>query len=283
MPMIGFLNGGSADTFAPYFAAFRNGLAAMGYVDGQNVAIEYRNAEGHYDRLPAFAADLVQRNVSAIAVVSLPAVLAAKAATTTIPILFVTGADPVAAGLVASFNRPGGNLTGISLLSPTMATKQIEMLREIVPKAELMGVVVNPTNRIHESQLADLQPGALVQKIRLSVVRASTEQEIEAAFASLSQQGAGAAIIPGDPFFLDRLGQIVALEARYVLPTVYEGPEFPLLGGLMNYGASFDTAFQTLPTIRAGSSKAPDRRISQSNRRQNSSWSSISRPPRRWA
>ena len=184
MPMIGFLNGGSADTFAPYFAAFRNGLAAMGYVDGQNVAIEYRNAEGHYDRLPAFAADLVQRNVSAIAVVSLPAVLAAKAATTTIPILFVTGADPVAAGLVASFNRPGGNLTGISQLSPTMVTKQIELLREIVPKAELMGVVVNPTNRIHESQLAHLQAGALVQKIRLSVVRANTEQEIKAALAA---------------------------------------------------------------------------------------------------
>ena len=164
MPVIGFLNGGSADTFAPYFAAFRNGLAAMGYVDGQNVAIEYRNAEGHYDRLPAFAADLVQRNVSAIAVVSFPAVLAAKAATTTIPIFFVTGADPVAAGLVASFNRPGGNLTGISQLSPTMVTKQIELLREIVPKAELMGVVVNPTNRIHESQLAHLQAGALVQR-----------------------------------------------------------------------------------------------------------------------
>ena len=248
MPVIGFLNGASADKSAPYFAAFRAGLAALGYVEGQNVAIEYRHAEGQYDRLPGFAADLVQRNVSAIAAVSLPAVLAAKAATTTIPIVFVTGANPVTAGLVASFNRPGGNLTGISLLSPTMATKQIEMLREIVPKAELMGVLVNPANRIHESQLADLQAGALVQKIRLSVVRASTEQEIEAAFASLSQQGAGAAIIPGDPLFLDRLDQIVALEARYVLPTVYEGPEFPISGGLMNYGGSFVSAFSDLAT-----------------------------------
>src|SRR4029077_5976733 len=142
----------------------------------------------------------------------------------------------------------GGNLTGISLLSPTMATKQIEMLREIVPKAELIGVLVNPANRIHESQLADLQAGALVQKIRLSVVRASTEQEIEAAFASLSQQGAGAAIIPGDALFHDRLDQIVALEARYVLPTVYEAPEFPLSGGVMNYGASFVPAFGDLAT-----------------------------------
>jgi ABC-type uncharacterized transport system substrate-binding protein len=248
MPVIGFLNGASADRFAPYFTAFSNGLAAMGYVEGQNVAIEYRHAEGHYDRLPAFAADLVQRNVSAIAVVSLPAVLAAKAATTTIPIVFVTGANPVTAGLVASFNRPGGNLTGISLMSPPMVTKQIEMLREIVPKAELMGVLVNPANRIHESQLADLQAGALIQKIRLSVVRASTEQEIEAAFASLSQQGAGAAIIPGDLFFHDRLGQIVALEARYGLPTVFEGPEFPLLGGLMGFGAGFESAYRDLAT-----------------------------------
>ena len=213
MPVIGFLNGASADKSAPYFAAFRAGLAAMGYVEGQNVAIEYRHAEGITIGCQRFAADLVQRNVSAIAAVSLPAVLAAKAATTTIPIVFVTGANPVTAGLVASFNRPGGNLTGISLLSPTMATKQIEMLREIVPKAELMGVLVNPANRIHESQLADLQAGAHVQKIRLSVVRASTEQEIEAAFASLSQQGAGAAIIPGDRLY-SRIGWTRSLHWR---------------------------------------------------------------------
>ena len=156
MPVIGFLCGGSADQSAAYFTAFRNGLAAIGYVEGETIAIEYRNAEGHYDRLPRFAAEQVQRNVLAIAAVSLPAVLAAKAATTTTPIVFATGANPITAGLVASFNRPGGNLTGISLLSPTMATKQIEMLREIVPKAEMMGVLVNPNNRIHESQLADM-------------------------------------------------------------------------------------------------------------------------------
>jgi putative ABC transport system substrate-binding protein len=248
MPVIGFLNGGSADKSAAFFTAFRNELAAMGYVEGQTISVEYRHADGHYDRLSGFAADLVQRNVLAIAAVSLPAVLAAKAATTTIPIVFVTGANPVTEGLVASFNRPGGNLTGISMMSPTMVTKQIEMLREIVPKAELMGVLVNPTNRIHESQLADMQAGALVQKIQLSVVRASTEQEIEAAFAGLSQQRASAAIIPGDTFFFDRLVQIVALEARYVLPTVYESPEFPTAGGLMNYGASFLSAFGDLAT-----------------------------------
>ena len=233
MPVIGFLNLGSADKFAAYFTAFRNGLAAQGFVEGQNVA-------------RGFAADLVQRNASAIAVFGLPAALAAKAATTAIPIIFATGANPVTSGLVASFNKPGGNLTGISLLSPALAAKQVQLLHEIVPKAELMGVLVNPTNRIHESQLADLEAGALVQRIRLSVVRASTEQEIEAAFASLSQQGAGAAIIPGEAFFFGRLDQIVALEARYVLPTVFEGPEFPLLGGLMNYGASLDSVFHDL-------------------------------------
>ena len=246
MPVIGFLNNGSAEKFAPYFAAFSNELATMGYVEGQNIAIEYRNAAGHYDQLPALAADLVQRNVSTIAAFSLPAALAAKAATATIPIIFITGADPISSGLVASFNRPGGNLTGISLLSPALAAKQVQLLHEIVPKAEILGVMVNPTNRIHESQLTDLQIGARVLKIRLSVVRASTEQEVEKAFASLSQQGAGAAIIPGEAFFMDRLDQIIALEARYALPTVFEGPEFPLAGGLMNYGVGLAGAFRDL-------------------------------------
>jgi putative ABC transport system substrate-binding protein len=248
MPVIGFLDAGSAAKSAAFFTAFRNGLAAMGYVEGQTIAVEYRHAEGHYDRLLGLAADLVQRNVLAIAAVGLPAVLAAKAATKTIPIIFVTGANPVTTGLVASFNRPGGNLTGISMMSPTMVTKQVEILREIVPKAELIGVLVNPTNRIHESQLADMQAGALVHKIRLSVVRASTEQEIEAAYASLSQQGASGVIIPGDPFFLGLLAQIVALETRYVLPTMYESRDFPTAGGLMNYGTGFLSVLGDLAT-----------------------------------
>src|SRR3954470_21781542 len=163
VPVIGFLNGGSADEFAPYFAAFRHGLAAVGYVDGQNVQIEYRNGEAHYDRLPALAADLVQRNVSAIATFGLPAVRAAKEATGTISIIFDTGANPVTSGLIASFNRPGGNLTGITLSETAMADKQIEMLHEIVPKAELMGVLVNPTNPFHEGIL----PGLRVTASRL--------------------------------------------------------------------------------------------------------------------
>ena len=231
MPVIGFLNGGSGDKFAPFFAAFRAGLAAMGYVEGQNVAIDYRNAEGHYDRLPAFAAELVQRNVSAIATFSLPAVLAAKAATTTIPIIFATGANPVTAGLVVSFNRPGGNLTGISMSEQAMAPKQIEMLHEIVPKAEVMGVIVNPTNPYYESVLAGLQAAAHVLKIDLSVVRVTTAKEIDEAFASVSQQGVGAVFILADPLFDDRRDQLVALQNHYSLPTVFSGPEFPRLGG----------------------------------------------------
>jgi putative ABC transport system substrate-binding protein len=248
MPVIGFLNGGSGDKFAPFFAAFRAGLTAMGYVEGQNVAIDYRNAEGHYDRLPAFAAELVQRNVSAIATFSLPAVLAAKAATTTIPIIFATGANPVTAGLVVSFNRPGGNLTGISMSEQAMAPKQIEMLHEIVPKAEVMGVIVNPTNPYYESVLAGLQAAARVLKIDLSVVRVTTAKGIDEAFASVSQQGVGAVFILADPLFDDRRDQLVALQNHYSLPTVFSGPEFVRLGGLMVYGANVASVLHDLGT-----------------------------------
>ena len=242
--MVGFLNGGSADKFAPYFAAFRAGLAAKGYVEGQNVAIDYRNAEGHYDRLPTFAAELVQRNVSAIATFSLPAVRAAKAATTTIPIIFTTGANPVTAGLVVSFNRPGGNLTGISMSEQAMANKQIEMLHEIVPKAEVMGVIVNPTNPFYEGVLAGLQAAARVLKIHLSVLRVTTAPEIDEAFASVSQQGAGAVVILADALFQDRRDQLVALQNRYSLPL----SEFPRSGGLMAYSANLVSVFHDLGT-----------------------------------
>jgi putative ABC transport system substrate-binding protein len=246
MPVIGFLSSGSTDKFAPYFAAFRTGLAAMGYVEGQSIAIEYRNADGHYDRLAGLAADLVQRNVSAIAVFGLPAALAAKAATKVIPIIFATGVNPITSGLVASFNRPGGNLTGISMLSPVTGTKQIELLHEIAPKAGVMGVIVNPSNPGHESALAGLQAGARVLKIHLAVARVTNEHEIETAFVSVSQQGAGAVIFPVDPLFQDRRDQLVELQNRYSLPTVFGGPEFPRLGGLMGYGANMASAFHDL-------------------------------------
>jgi putative ABC transport system substrate-binding protein len=243
VPVIGFLNGGSADEFAPYFAAFRRGLAAVGYVDGQNVQIEYRNGEAHYDRL---AADLVQRNVSAIATFGLPAVRAAKAATGTIPIIFATGANPVTSGLIASFNRPGGNLTGITLSETAMADKQIEMLHEIVPKAELMGVLVNPTNPFHEGILPGLRVTASRLHLRLSIEYVANQQEIDKAFASVSQLGAGAVFVLVDPLFQDRRDQLVALQDRYSLPTVFGGPEFPRKGGLMGYGANMANVFHDL-------------------------------------
>jgi putative ABC transport system substrate-binding protein len=248
VPVIGFLNGGSADKFAPYFAAFCNGLATMGYVDGQNVQIEYRNAEGRYDRLPAFAADLVQRNVSAIVTFSLPAVRAAKAATGTIPIVFATGVNPVTAGLVASFNRPGGNLTGISMSESAMADKQIEMLHEIVPKAELMGVLVNPTNPFYETILPGLRQTADALNIRLSIEHVANQQEIDTAFAGAAQSGIGAVFALADPLFQDRRDQLVALQNRYSLPTVFSGPEFPRLGGLMGYAANLVNVFHDLAT-----------------------------------
>ena len=218
----------------------------MGYVEGQNVAIEYRNAEGQNDRLPAFAAELVQRNVSAIATFSLPAVLAAKAATTTIPIIFATGVNPVTAGLVASFNRPGGNLTGISMSEQAMANKQIEMLHEIVPKAEVMGVIVNPTNPFYESVLAGLQAAARVLKIHLSVVRVTTEQEIDEAFASVSQQGAGA--VSSSPIPYSRIGGTSLLHCKIAIRCPRFGPEFPRLGGLMGYSANLASVFHDLGT-----------------------------------
>ena len=246
MPVIGFLNSGSNEKFAPYFVAFRTGLATMGYVEGQSIAIEYRNADGQYDRLPALAADLVGRNVSAIAVFGLPAALAAKATTKSIPIIFATGVNPVTSGLVASFSRPGGNLTGISMQSSITGTKQIELLHEIVPKAGVLGVIVNPTNPAHESALASMQAGAHVLKIHLFVVRVTTEQEIETAFASVSQQGAGAVIFPVDALFQDRRDQLVGLQNRYSLPTVFGGPEFPRLGGLIGFGANMASAFYDL-------------------------------------
>ena len=191
MPVIGFLNSSASGIFARFMTPFRNGLAATGHAEGRNVAIEYRWADGHYDRLPSLATDLVRHQVAVIALFSLPAALAAKAATSTIPIVAATGADPVTTGLVTSLNRPGGNITGISLLSPVMATKQIDLLRELVPKADVMGILVNPTNPIHESQLRDLQAGARAVSMQLIVMQASNERGIDEAFEMLALTESG--------------------------------------------------------------------------------------------
>jgi ABC-type uncharacterized transport system substrate-binding protein len=238
MPVVGFLNSASPDGFARFMTPFRNGLAASGHVEGRNVAIEYRWADGHYDRLPSLATELVRRQVTVIALFSLPAALAAKAATSTIPIVAATGADPVKTGLVTSLNRPGGNITGISLLSPVMATKQIELVRELVPKTDVIGILVNATNPIHESQLSDLEDGARAVSVRLIVEQATNERGVDEAFEMFVRQKAGAIIVPGDPFFADQRDQLVTLERRHRIPTVYESREFTEAGGLMNYGTS---------------------------------------------
>jgi putative tryptophan/tyrosine transport system substrate-binding protein len=245
MPVIGLLSSAGLDTYAHYIAAFRQGLSEFGYIEGQNVLIEYRWAEGHYDRLPAMAADLVARQVAVIAAPgSTPGAMAAKAATTIIPIVFGTGADPVKLGLVASLNRPGGNATGISFLTSDLGAKQLEMLREVVPNAALIAVLMNPTNPINESLNRSFQDGAARLGIRLVVLNAVSESDIEMAFAKIVQQRAEALLVAGDTLFTARLNQLVALVTRHSVPTIYFVREFAVAGGLMSYGTSLSDSYR---------------------------------------
>src|SRR5215831_9054611 len=242
VPVIGFLNNQSQDTFADRVGGFRRGLAETGYVEGQNVAIEYRWAAGQNDRVPALAADLVRRQVGVI-VANYPPVLAAKAATTTIPIVFTRGADPVKVGLVASFNRPGGNVTGVHLIG-ALETKRLELLHQLVPGAASIGVLVNPKFPEADRQLRELQEAAGVINRQIHVVRASTESEIDVAFATIAQQGVGALLVASDPFFSSRREQLVALASRYRLPTIYNQREFAENGGLVSYGTDFADGYR---------------------------------------
>jgi putative tryptophan/tyrosine transport system substrate-binding protein len=245
MPLIGFLNGASPDGYASMVAAFRDGLNEAGYVEGRNVAIEFRWAQGHNDRLPALAADLVRRQVVAIATGGTASTLAAKAATTTIPIVFEGGADPVELGLVASLNRPGGNITGISNFSAPLAAKVFELLHGLIPNSSVIAVLVNPTSPdLALSITKDVQAAgrALGQQIR--ILNASTEDEIDAAFATLAKLGAGALLIGGDTFFFSRRVQLAILAARHGVPAIYNTPEFPAAGGLMSYGTSLTDAYR---------------------------------------
>ena len=245
MPVIGLLSSAGPDTYAHYIAAFREGLSKFGYIEGQNVLIEYRWAEGHYDRLPAMAADLVARQVAVIAAPgSTPGAMAAKAATTTIPIVFGTGADPVKLGLVASLNRPGGNATGISFLTSDLGAKQLELLREVVPNAALIAVLVNPTNPSTESINRSFQDGAARLGVRLVVLNAVSESDIEMAFATVVQQRAEALLVAGDTLFTERLNQLVALVTRHSVPTIYFVREFAVAGGLMSYGTSLSDSYR---------------------------------------
>ena len=244
MPVIGFLSSLSPGPSAPFTAAFLQGLGETGYVDGKNVAIEYRWAEENYDRLPALAADLVGRRVDVIVTVGGGVVaLAAKNATSTIPIVF-SGGDPVALGLVASFARPGGNLTGFSILTGELSPKRLALLSELVPQAKVIALLVNPNSPTAERITGDVQEAARAKGVQLSVIKASTEGEIAAAFAALVQLQAGALVVGNDPFFNNRREQLVALASRHAVPAIYEWREFAAAGGLISYGTSLTSVYR---------------------------------------
>jgi len=242
MPAIGFLNGGSAWENAHIAAAFRKGLSEAGYVEGRNVLVEYRWAEGHYDRLPIMAADLVNRQVAVI-VGNTPAAPAAKVATATVPIIFFTAADPVADGLVASLSRPGGNATGVSTLNTELVPKQLEVLHELAPTASIIALLVNPSMpSLTHIATESTNVAARTLGLHTHVIHASTERDFDAAFATLLQVHAGALIIAPDPFFLSQRDQLATLAVQHGIPASYNLREFAKAGGLMSYGTSVTEA-----------------------------------------
>ena len=244
MPVIGFLDSKAPGDSPELLAAFRQGLQDTGFVEGQNVAIEYRFAGNQNERLPALAADLVQRQVAVIAAPTTPAALAAKAATATIPIVFTTAGDPIRLGLVASLNRPGGNVTGVTLLFVEVAPKRLELLHELIPAARVMGLLVNPANpSIAEGNASGALSAARTLGLELHVLNASTEADFDAVFASLIQLRAGGLVIGGDPFFTSRQEQLAALAVRHAVPAVYENREFAAAGGLMSYGGNLPGSY----------------------------------------
>ena len=245
MPVIGFLNSASPGPWAPFVAAFHQGLNEAGYVEGRNVAVEYRWAEGHYDRLPALVADLVRRQVAVIvATGGAYPILAVKKATSKIPVVFSTGGDPVKLGLVASLNRPGGNATGVNLFTSVMEGKRLGILHELVATAALIAVLVNSNNPNTESQVKDVQEGARTLGVQVHILHASSEREIDAAFAASTQLRAGALLVGADPFFNSQRDRLVALAASHKLPALYEFREFALAGGLASYGTDLEEGYR---------------------------------------
>jgi putative tryptophan/tyrosine transport system substrate-binding protein len=236
MPVIAFINGGSADASSRNVAGFRKGLGAAGYIEAQNATIEYHWLEGQYGRLPALTLELVHRQVDVIIAETTPAALAAKTATTTIPIVFIIGADPVKFGLVASLNRPGGNVTGISVVTNALGAKNLELVHELVPQVAVIAMLVNPANQNAGPDTIDAQAAARVLGLRLLVLNASDQSGIEASFATLVQQRAGALLVGSDLFFVSARDQLVALAARHRVPAIYDRREFTAVGGLMSYG-----------------------------------------------
>ena len=245
MPVIGFLNSASPEAWAYLVTAFRQGLKEAGYVENQNVAIDYRWAEGHYDRLPELATDLVRRQVRVIvATGGATSAVAAKAATTTIPIVFTVGDDPVKLHLVASLNRPDSNATGVALLIAELGSKRLGLLRELVPNVSLIAVLLNPDSPLAKRQLNDLQEAARIIKQDIHILHANSEDELNLAFATIVRLQAGAIIVGSDPFFNSRRNQIVALAAQHRIPTIYEEREFAVAGGLISYGTSLADGYR---------------------------------------
>jgi putative ABC transport system substrate-binding protein len=245
IPVVGFLSSASPKPYAGRVAAFRKGLNEAGYIEGRDLAIEFRWAQGQYDRLPVFAADLVSQKAAVIVSSGGDvAALAAKAATSSIPIVVVTGSDPVKAGLVASFNRPGGNVTGASFVATELETKRLELLRDLVPSAAVIGVLINPTNPAAESRAKDLQMAARTLDRDIYIVNVSNESDLEAAFATLTQQPAGALLVSTDSFFTSQRDRLVALATQYALPAIYPWREFVEAGGLMSYGPIINEVYR---------------------------------------
>jgi putative tryptophan/tyrosine transport system substrate-binding protein len=246
-PTIGFLGSESADAWAPRLNEFRRGLSELGYVEGQNLTVVYRWAEGRNERLPSMAADLAAQQVKAIiAPGSTPAALAAHAATKTIPVIFEIAADPVEVGLVASLNQPGGNVTGVTTLNSEISTKRLELLHSLVPATIVLGLLVNPTNSITQAGIKSLQAAGRQMGLELRVLNASTADEFEARFAELKQSKAEGLLILADPLFSSHAGQLAALSLRYAMPAIYQFREFVAAGGLLSYGTSFSTTFRTV-------------------------------------
>ena len=251
LPVIGFLNGASPEGYALYATAFRQGLQQAGYIEGQNVAIKYRWAEGHYERLPALLADLIRLQPTVIAATSTPAAVAAKAASTTIPIVFTTSSDPVQLGLVPALSRPGGNITGISQLNVEVAPKRLELAHELAPAASTIALLLNPTDPNTKTLSNELAAAAGTLGLKLHVLRASSEREIDAAFASLAQLPAGALVIGTDAYFNSRTEQLGALALRYAIPTIYQYRQFCAADGLISYGGNLTESYR-LAGIYAG-------------------------------
>ena len=245
MPVIGFLGGGSADAFAHVVAAFHQGLNETGFIEGRNVAVEYRWAEGQYDRLPALAAELIGRPVVVIVATGGDVgVRAAKTATTTIPIVFTSGSDPVAAGFVSSLNRPGSNVTGVSLFVSLLEVKKLDLLRELVPTAAVIGFLLNPNNPRVDVDTADMQAAARAVGKQLIILKAGRERDFDAVFANLAQQRVDALVVHTEPFFLSRRDYLVELAARRAIPTIYGLREFAAPGGLISYGTKLSDSYR---------------------------------------